>query len=93
MIHIDYTNMLAPTVSGGVPQADWEKADALFAEAAKLSAGTEQAARLGAPVFEKERLQVGMEVPEVAGEDPDGVAFKLSDYRGKVVLLDFYGFW
>jgi hypothetical protein len=70
-----------------------EKADALFAEAAKLSAGTEQAARLGAPVFEKERLQVGMEVPEVAGEDPDGVAFKLSDYRGKVVLLDFYGFW
>jgi glucose-6-phosphate isomerase len=33
MIHIDYTNMLAPTVSGGVPQADWAAADALFASA------------------------------------------------------------
>lgn len=70
-----------------------EKADALFAEAAKLSAGTEHAARLGAPVFEKERLQVGMAVPDIAGEDVDGVAFKLSDYRGKVVLLDYWGFW
>ncbi|MBM3990082.1 MAG: redoxin domain-containing protein [Planctomycetes bacterium] len=25
--------------------------------------------------------------------DTDGVKFKLSDYRGKVVLLDFWGFW
>jgi len=33
LIHIDYTNMLAPTVSGGVPQSDWAKADSLFAGA------------------------------------------------------------
>jgi glucose-6-phosphate isomerase len=33
LIHIDYTNMLAPTVSGGVPQADWAEADSLFAGA------------------------------------------------------------
>jgi len=70
-----------------------EKADALFAEAAKLSAGTEQGLRLGAPVFEKERLQIGMEVPDIVGEDVDGVAFKLSDYRGKVVVIDFWGNW
>ncbi len=25
--------------------------------------------------------------------DTDGVKFKLSDYRGKVVMLDFWGFW
>jgi hypothetical protein len=31
--------------------------------------------------------------PEIEGEDQDGVAFKLSDYRGKVVLLDFWGNW
>ena len=31
--------------------------------------------------------------PEIAGEDLAGVAFKLSDYRGKVVLLDFWGYW
>ena len=26
-------------------------------------------------------------------EDIDGVVFKLSDYRGKVVMLDFWGDW
>ena len=28
-----------------------------------------------------------------AGEDIDGVPFKLSEYRGKVVVLDFWGDW
>jgi cytochrome oxidase Cu insertion factor (SCO1/SenC/PrrC family) len=31
--------------------------------------------------------------PEIAGEDVDGKEFKLSDYRGKVVVLSFWGFW
>ena len=35
----------------------------------------------------------GTEAPEIVGEDVDGVPFKLSDYRGKVVLLDFWGNW
>lgn len=44
-------------------------------------------------LFEIERLQIGMEVPDIEGEDVDGVEFKLSDYRGKVVVLDFWGDW
>jgi hypothetical protein len=31
--------------------------------------------------------------PEIAGEDLDGVPFCLSDYRGRVVVLDFWGDW
>jgi hypothetical protein len=38
-------------------------------------------------------LSVGKPAPEIEGEDQDGVKFKLSDYRGKVVLLDFWGNW
>jgi hypothetical protein len=38
-------------------------------------------------------LKVGKVAPDVEGEDIDGVKFKLSDYRGKVVLLDFWGHW
>jgi hypothetical protein len=38
-------------------------------------------------------IEVGKAAPEVAGEDTDGKAFKLSDYKGKVVLLDFWGNW
>ncbi len=47
--------------------------------------------------FNPEGLEIGSEVgmlaPEIEGVDLDGVPFKLSDYRGKVVMLDFYGDW
>jgi hypothetical protein len=36
---------------------------------------------------------IGKEAPEVVGEDSDGKKLKLSDYRGKVVVLDFWGLW
>lgn len=38
-------------------------------------------------------LQVGNLAPEIENEDLDGETFKLSDYRGKVVMLDFWGNW
>ncbi len=37
--------------------------------------------------------EVGTQAPEIEGEDIDGKKFKLSDYRGKVVMLDFWGHW
>lgn len=42
---------------------------------------------------EAQRLEPGMQAPEIEGVDLDGVAFKLSDYKGKVVMLDFWGDW
>lgn len=44
-------------------------------------------------LFEARNLVVGKEAPDIEGNDLDGVAFKLSDYRGKVILLDFWGDW
>lgn len=44
-------------------------------------------------LFELRHLVVGKPAPEIEGEDVDGVAMKLGDYRGKVVLLDFWGNW
>lgn len=38
-------------------------------------------------------LDVGKPAPDFYGETIDGFGFSLSDYRGKVVLVDFYGFW
>jgi len=46
-----------------------------------------------ANLFELRHLQVGMVAPEIEGEDMEGKKFKLSDYRGKVVMLDFWGHW
>jgi hypothetical protein len=44
-------------------------------------------------LFEMKHLSVGKPAPEIEGVDIDGSKFKLSDYRGKVVLLDFWGNW
>ena len=44
-------------------------------------------------LFERRNLAIGKVAPDIVGKDADGVEFKLSDYRGKVVLLDFWGFW
>ena len=44
-------------------------------------------------IFTLTKLAIGKEAPEIEGEDAEGVTFKLSDYRGKVVMLDFWGNW
>ena len=38
-------------------------------------------------------LQIGKVAPDIEGTDLDEVDFKLSDYRGKVVVIDFWGDW
>jgi len=38
-------------------------------------------------------LRIGARAPEIVGKDLDGVEMRLSDYRGKVVVLDFWGHW
>ena len=38
-------------------------------------------------------LAVGQEAPDFTTKDTDGIEFKLSDYRGKVVVIDDWGFW
>lgn len=49
--------------------------------------------RAEAELFEIKHLGIGCEAPNFEASTIDGHEFKLSDYRGKVVLLDFYGFW
>ena len=46
--------------------------------------------KANAELFQIRHLAVGKEAPEIEGEDQDGQRFKLSDYRGKVVLLDIW---
>ena len=44
-------------------------------------------------LFELKNLSVGCAAPETEGEDVDGKKFKLSDHRGKIVVLFFWGDW
>jgi hypothetical protein len=54
---------------------------------------TRVVSRMNAPEFKAKNLAVGKPVPDFTAKDIEGVEFKLSDYKGKVVLLDFWGFW
>ena len=49
--------------------------------------------RIESMIFAKEKLQIGCVAEDIVGEDLDGEEFKLSDYRGKVVVIDFWGDW
>jgi hypothetical protein len=40
-----------------------------------------------------DHLVPGEEAPDILAVDLDGKSFQLSDYRGKVVLLDFWAHW
>ena len=44
-------------------------------------------------LFELDHLQIGMIAPDFTGTDVDGKEIKLSQFRGQVVVLDFWGFW
>ena len=65
-----------------------------FAEVAKLvSEDHILSLRARGPEFKETRLQIGMKAPEIVGTSVRGNDMKLSDYEGKVVVLDFWGNW
>ena len=82
------TTMLVPTREGMIAlRATTPKAWAEI-QAANPKMSPEQICRR----FQPDCLPVLKRVI-VSGEDLDGKPFKLSEYRGKVVLLDFWGHW
>lgn len=44
-------------------------------------------------LFRLRRLDIAQVAPEIVGTDQDGRPMKLSDYRGKVVAIVFWGSW
>jgi peroxiredoxin len=44
-------------------------------------------------LFQLRHLRVGKVAPDIEAEDLDGVRFKLTDYRGKVVVLVYWATW
>jgi hypothetical protein len=70
-----------------------EDAKAKFVRVQKEFGETPWAARATSSLFEAENLQIGMVAPEFEAIDENGKPWKSSELRGKVVILDFWGFW
>jgi thiol-disulfide isomerase/thioredoxin len=75
----------------GESEALFEKVVSEFADVKGENGPLGEIARNG--LFELHHLSLGKEAPEIAGEDDEGRRMKLSEFRGKVVVLDFWGEW
>ena len=73
----------------GKPLTDEDRRKIEGSARRKRTLGQEAEARLD----ELLNLAVGKPAPEIEGVDLDGKPSKLSDYRGKVVVLVFWGSW
>ena len=69
----------------------FERAAKEFADVSNFRGTVGKAAQ--AELNEIRNLGIGKPSPEIRGEDIDGKPFQLSDYKGKVVVVDFWGDW
>ena len=70
-------------------EALYERAGEQFGDVTNPDSGT-VGERVKTVLYEIRQLAIGREAPDITGQDQDGVPFKLSDYRGKVVLVYFW---
>jgi len=91
--------MLAQVLKGQAGMLQGEKGEKLRKESEALfERALEKYADVKTPYFGtvgvkaqgELRLVAGKPAPEIEGQDQDGKKFRLSDYKGKVVLLDFW---
>ena len=95
------SNTAGAPANGATPNRSdlGQRAEALFEEIVRMYPDEEYSSsrKLGdaaqAALFERRELAIGKIAPEIEAEDLDGNKFKLSDYRGKVVVIDFWGNW
>jgi hypothetical protein len=80
-----------PDVLAKEAEAMFERAAHEFADVSHFRGTVGQSAQ--AELNEIRNLGIGKPAPDITGADIDGKSFKLSDYKGKVVVVDFWGDW
>lgn len=78
-------------MQSGSDPAEMKKVESLLDSYVKSSSGL--LTRAKDQLFVINNLTPGATAMEIEGVDLEGNEFKLSDYRGKVVFLDFWGDW
>ncbi len=75
------------------PQNDFPFIDALITKLNENYPGTPAIMQMKQQLDELRSLAVGQVAPDIVLPDPNGKSTKLSDLRGKYVLIDFWAAW
>lgn len=75
------------------PKTDFQFIDQLVARLNENYPGTASILQVKQQLDEMRALSVGQPAPEIELPNPDGTIVKLSDLRGKYVLIDFWAAW
>ncbi len=81
---------------GGNPEisdAKKKEGKSLLKRILKLAPKSKAAQLAGDRLFSMENLKMGMPAPDIVGKDLNGKPLRLSEFKGKVVMLDFWGDW
>ena len=93
LIDKNLDNIIAPYLALSLDiDADYEYLKATSAKISENQSNT-YANNLAQMVASVKALAIGEPAPEIALPNPDGEVLKLSDYKGKVVLIDFWASW
>ena len=87
---ITYTNTATQVALYSIKQRNQPVASSEFSAAPPTSAKEVSSLTPAAPTFES---IIGMAAPDFTLQDDKGKSYKLSDFRGKVVVIDFVGSW
>ncbi len=70
-----------------------ERGVAILRDVVECWPDSKEAQEAGGQIFRFTNLIVGKPMPDFDALDVDGNAFKVSDFKGKVAVIDFWGFW
>ncbi len=79
--------------TAGGDEAQQERGIGFLSEVAERWPDSQEAQEAAGQIFRFKNLVVGKRAPDFEALDVDGQPFKLSDYKGKVTVIDFWGFW
>ncbi|MDR3061001.1 MAG: AhpC/TSA family protein [Dysgonamonadaceae bacterium] len=79
------------TFAGSTP--DVEKIEPVFNLLSSEMKNTKEGKAFSERINNLKKIAIGAIAPEFAQEDPDGKQIKLSDFRGKYLLIDFWASW
>lgn len=71
----------------------YRSAKAELQKAAEAASDAALKGEITTAIDTREKFGIGNVAPDIEGQDLDDVPFKLSDYKGKVIFLDFWGDW